>query len=172
MKRKIYPIPRIGNGLDSIERAHVFTALNANCSYMQVPMDNTATGLTTFTTQKDVFRLMRMHIGLLHTPATFQRAMDVLFFRVKRKSALVYLDDVFIFSTSIYEHFTHSKAVLGLLQQARVTLRLNKCYFFQPSVHYIGHVAVPGKLQVTKDTTKGHQERRIPPLLTSSCVRS
>lgn len=59
--------------------------------------------------------------------------------------ALVYLGDVIIFSRPIREHFTHVKSVFRLLQQAVVTLRLKKCYFFQTSVEYLGHVVLPEK---------------------------
>ena len=59
---------------------------------------------------------------------------------VIRKFALVYLDDVIIYSTSIEQHIKHIDIVLGLLQEAGLKIKLSKCTFLQTSVNYLGHV--------------------------------
>jgi hypothetical protein len=57
-----------------------------------------------------------MPFGLINAPATFQRLMNHILRSVIRKFALVYLDDVIIYSTSIEQHIEHIDIVLGLLQ--------------------------------------------------------
>lgn len=52
--------------------------------------------------------------------------------------------------------------MLRLLQRAGVTLKLRKCYFFQPPDDYLGHAVFPGTLQVAKATTKAIREARLP----------
>ena len=71
-----------------------------------------------------------MPFGLKNAPATFQRALDIILARVKWQFALVYLDDVIIYSNSAREHFDHVEHVLTLLQEAGISLRLEKCAFF------------------------------------------
>lgn len=61
----------------------------------------------------------------MKAPVTFQRPINLRLSMVKWAFALVYMDDVFIFSRSVGEHCTLLKAVLRLLLQAVVTLKLN-----------------------------------------------
>lgn len=51
-------------------------------------------------------------------------------------------------------------------------LNLRRCDFFQPSVdyHYLGHVVLPGKLQVAACTTKDFCEAR--PIVNNTQLRS
>jgi Reverse transcriptase (RNA-dependent DNA polymerase) len=74
----------------------------------------------------------------------------MLLSKVKWKYALVYLDDVIIYSKSLEEHFEQLDYVLSILRNAGAALKLSKCHFFQSSVDYLGHVVYPGKLAVAQ----------------------
>ena len=65
-----------------------------------------------------------MPFGLTNAPATFQRLMNHILRSVIRKFALVYLDDVIIYSTSIEQHIKRIDIVLGLLQEAGLKIKL------------------------------------------------
>lgn len=86
-----------------------------------------------------------MPFGLKNVLATFQRAVDITLSKVKYQ-ALVYLDDVIIYSKTVTVHFEHVREVLTLLRNAGVTLKLSKCSFFGTSVLYLDHVIRPGQL--------------------------
>ena len=49
-------------------------------------------------TSRGLFQPTRMPQGLCNTPATFQRAMDVILANLKLSCVLVYLDDINFFS--------------------------------------------------------------------------
>lgn len=103
-----------------------------------------------------------MPFGLTNAPATFQRTLDVLLAGYKWKTCLVYLDDVIVFSKDMNNHFEHVQEVLTILQQAGVSLKLEKCKFFTSKVAYLGHVITPGKLSIDKVHVVA-LERAIPP---------
>lgn len=86
--------------------------------------------------------------------------MDIILSRIEWTSALVYLHDVIIFSRFIGEPFTHVKAVLRLLQQASVTLKLKKCFFVKPPVDYLDRVLLRGKIQMANATTKAIRDAK------------
>lgn len=65
----------------------------------------------------------------------------------------MYLDDVIIFSNTFDEHVGHVREVLSVLQEAGLSLKLNKCTFFSSKVDYLGHVIRPGKLAVEEKNT-------------------
>ena len=62
--------------------------------------------------------------------------------------ALVYLDDVVIFSASAEQHVKDVDVVLTRLREAGVTLNLEKCTWFSDEVEYLGHIVRPGQLHV------------------------
>jgi hypothetical protein len=81
-----------------------------------------------------------MPFGLTNAPATFQRLMNNLLQPVIHKFALVYLDDVIIYSRTIDEHIKHIQCVLNLLREGGLKIKLSKCLFLQKAVKYLGHI--------------------------------
>ena len=161
-KRDSYPIPRMDECIDSLGEATIFTTLDCNDGYWQVPVADADKDKTTFTSHSGLYRFLRMPFGLKNAPATFQRAVDIILSRVKWQYALVYLDDVIVYSKTIKEHFIHVQTVLQLLRDAGVSLKLAKCSFFDQSVDYLGHVIKPGKLEVASKTVDAIRQARPP----------
>ena len=64
-----------------------------------------------------------MPFGLSNAPATFQRALDVILRSVRWSTAIVYLDDVIVFSSSHERHLLDVDRVLTLLGRAGVSLK-------------------------------------------------
>ena len=74
-----------------------------------------------------LFRYKRMLLGLVNSPATFQRIMDMTLARLKWKCCLLYIDDIIIFSREFIHHKEDVREVLRKLKQAALTLKLTKC---------------------------------------------
>lgn len=66
--------------------------------------------------------------------------MQRIFGDQQGQSLLLYLDDIVVFSSTVHQHLQWLDVVLGWLQQDRLKTKLSKCAFFQPEVHYLGHV--------------------------------
>jgi hypothetical protein len=81
-----------------------------------------------------------MAFGLTGAPATFQAEMNRTLAPLLRKCALVFFDDILVYSSSYEEHLQHLQSVLQLLAANDWKIKLSKCEFAQPSVHYLGHV--------------------------------
>lgn len=84
---------------------------------------------TAFTSHFGLFSFLRMPFGLKNAPCTFQIAADVIPNRVRWQNALVYLDDVIVYSQSVEEHFQHLNEVLRLMHDAGMTQKLSKFHF-------------------------------------------
>ena len=96
--RDTYPIPRMDECLDSLGEANVFTTLDCNSGYWQIPVAEEDRPKTTFTCHAGTYQFNRMPFGLMNAPATFQRMLDILLSGYRWKSCLIYLDDIIIFS--------------------------------------------------------------------------
>ena len=157
---------RLDDCLDSLGDAAVFTTLDCNWGYWQVPIASEGRDKTTFTTHLGTLKHLRMPFGLRNAQATFQRALDIILSGVRWQTRLIYLDDVMIFYKDIASHLGHVDEILTLLRQAGITLKLKKCEFFQPRFHYLGHVITPRKLAVALNNAKAFAGCTFPRNLT------
>lgn len=135
-----YPIPRMDECLDSLGEAEIFSSLDCNWGYWQLSFSKADIDKTTFTSHYGTYRFKRMPFGLQNAPTTFQRAIDVVLASVKWQFALVYLDDIIVFSQSIDDHFDHLRTVLTLMLEAGFSLKLNKCFLLRKELEYLGHI--------------------------------
>lgn len=119
--RDSYPIPRMDECIDSLGDTKIFYTLNANCGYWQVEIDEGDWDKTSPTSQHGIFRFKRLPFGFKNAPSMFQGVADVILARVKRQFALVYLDDVIVYSSSKEENYCHLRTVLQFLQDAGVS---------------------------------------------------
>ena len=161
-----YPLPRIDDCLDSLGDAKIFTTLDCNAGYWQVPVAPKDRDTTTFTAYLGTYRYVRMPFGLRNAPTTFHRALDIILSVVRWQTCLIYLDDVIVFSKNADTHVRHVDEVLQPLRRTSVTLKLQKFSFFQPKVDYLGHVITPGKLSVAVDNSKAFAKAVFPGAVT------
>uniref|UniRef100_A0A0G4G224 Reverse transcriptase domain-containing protein n=1 Tax=Chromera velia CCMP2878 TaxID=1169474 RepID=A0A0G4G224_9ALVE len=80
-----------------------------------------------------------MPFGLVNAPALFQRAMTLVLASLPREIALVYVDDVIIFSRSHAEHLQDFCEVFTLVRAAGLKLRLEKAQIGKAQVEHLGH---------------------------------
>ena len=157
-----YPLPRIDEYLDTLGDTAIFSTLECNSGYWQIPVAEADRDKTTFTCREHCYRFKRMPFGLCNAPVTFQRTLDILLARLRWKSCLIYLDDIIVFSRSIEDHFKHLGKILAILKEAGLSLKLKKCNFFTKIIDYLGHVIRPGKLEVAEKNTAALQGFKEP----------
>ena len=131
--------------IDSLGDARIFSTLDANSGYWRIPIAPKDQDKTSFTMHFGTYAFTRMLFGLKNVLATYQRAIDKILTSVKWQFALVYLDDMIVFSSIFEDHKSLLRTVLKLLQVAGVTHRLTQSKFFHAEVNYLGLVIKPGR---------------------------
>jgi len=63
--------------LDSLSNATVFSTLDCNAGYWQIPMAVEDRDKITFTSHTGLFRFSRLQFGLVNAPASVQSALDI-----------------------------------------------------------------------------------------------
>ena len=106
-----YPVPPMEQLLQMVSGFELFSLLDGFSSYNQVLVAEEDRLKTTFRTKWGTFSYRRMPFGLINAGATFQRAMDIAFRGLIGRSAVVYLDDITIFSKRRGEHAFHLRQI-------------------------------------------------------------
>ena len=135
-----YPLPRIDVVVDYLHGAKYFSTLDLCSGYWQIEIEEKDKIKTAFTTEDGHYEFNRMPFGLANAPATFQRFLDNVLRPVKTKFAMVYLDDVIVYSKTIKDHLNHLRSVFDLLRKAGLKIKPSKCIFLQTEVEYLGHI--------------------------------
>jgi len=146
--RDVYRLPRLHDCIAFLGDAKVFSTLDCNSGYWQIPVADEDRDQTVFVCLEGAYRYIRLPFGLSIAPATFQWANYMILGGLKWKSCLVFLDDIIVFSQSAGEQVEHLREVFGALRGAGVSLKAKKCHLFQEEVEYLGHIVGRGQLQV------------------------
>ncbi|KZR95795.1 Uncharacterized protein APZ42_010229, partial [Daphnia magna] len=124
-KKDSYPLPRIDGTLDWLYGKKFFTTLDLASGYWQIELEESSKEKTAFIVENNLYEFVRMPFGLCNAPATFQRLMNHILKDVAGQKALVYLDDVIIFSDSFESHLNDIREVFSLIKGAGLKLKLN-----------------------------------------------
>ena len=135
-----YPLPNIQDILASMKGATVFSVLDLKSGYYQLPMHERDRPKTAFVCPFGLFEFNKLPFGISTAPSEFQEVMMRVLSESLNVYALVYLDDIIIFSPDVDTHFEHLSQVFAKLENAGLKLKQSKCKFFQKEVHYLGHI--------------------------------
>jgi hypothetical protein len=134
-----YPIPRIDDILSQFSGKAYFTTFDANKGFHQIEIDPKDREKTAFRTHRGLHQYKRMPFGLKSGPGIFQRLMDKVLGRYKWQIALVYIDDIIIYSHDFDTHVKDMETVLQLVAKSGITMSPKKCHLGYQSLTALGH---------------------------------
>ena len=138
--RNRYPLPIIQDVLDKLAGSKVFTSLDLIAGYHQIALLEQDIPKTAFRTPFGHYECLVLWEGLTNAPSIFQGIMANVLRPVLGKFAVLYIDDILIYSKTEEEHVDHVNQVLQLLKDASLHVKLAKCKFAQPQLKFLGHL--------------------------------
>jgi hypothetical protein len=163
-------MPIVDELLDELHGACWFTKLGLHAGYHQIRVVDSDIPKTTFKTHDGHWEFKVMPFGLTNAPATLQAIMNNIFAPLLRKSVLVFMDDILVFSKTLEDHEKHLAEVLQILASNHMFIKRSKCSFAQPQLEYLGHII--GAQGVATDPTKVKVVQEWPIPSTVKQVRS
>ena len=119
---------------------HFFSTRDLKSDFWQVKMAKDSQQYTAFTVgSMGVYEFLRMPYGLCNTPVTFQRLMQNCLGELNLTYALIYLDDVIVFSRTEEKHLHHLRVVFAHFLEHGLKLKPSKCHFLQDEITFLGH---------------------------------
>ena len=125
-------------------------------------MDLDSAQYTAFITSFGQFEFQVMPFGLKQASGWFQLLMNEVLRPVLGKCAVVYLDDIIIFSPNPQQHTKDLRQVLKLIHDAKLQIKTRKCKFFQKSLKFLGHEISEEGIKTDPDKIKTMNEIQPP----------
>ena len=150
-----YPLPRIDDTLDKLRDHPWFSSLDLLHGFWNIRVLEEHKHKLAFTTAGGHWEWNVLPMGYKNSPAIFQRCMDLLLAGLKWWCALVYLDDIIIFSTSFDEHLHHLSLVFQRIADYRLAIKPSKCDICAPSLPYLGHLVTPTGIRPDPKKVRG-----------------
>ena len=139
-KKDAYPLPCMQETMESMVGARFFSTMNLKSGFWQVKMAKDSQQYTAFTVgSMGVYEFLRMPYRLCNAPATFRRLMQNCLGELNLTYALIYLDDVIVFSRTEEEHLHRLRVVFGRFLEHGLKLKPSKCHFLQDQITFLGH---------------------------------
>ncbi|KAG0436062.1 Transposon Tf2-9 polyprotein [Dictyocoela muelleri] len=133
-----YIFPAIQEIMTQLHKAKIFSKIDLNLGYYQIPIENDSIKYTAFSINNQKYEFRRMPFGLSNAPSTFQLAMEKIFGTLSYVK--VYLDDILIHSETLNDHYQHLKSVFKMLHENSLSINFDKSEFFRNEVKFLGHI--------------------------------
>jgi len=154
-----YLLPLISELVSQLRRAQYFTKLDVHWGFNNVCIKPGDEWKAAFHTNCGLFEPLIIFFGMTNSPATFQTMMNDVFRTViAEEIAVVYLEDILIFTKTEEEHEQAVRRVLEILMKHKLFLRLEKCEFHQKQIEYLGLVISENKVAIDPVKVAGVRE--------------
>lgn len=137
--KKSYGLPNIDESLERLQGSSYFSSLDLKSGYHQLRLRSEDVPKTTMNTRIGKFSWLTAPFGLKNCPFNFMALMNNVLSDCLNRFALVYLDDVLVYSKSAEEHQQHVRHVLELFRKNKLIANLKKCEFGKRELEFLGY---------------------------------
>ena len=158
--REIHPLPTVDDVLAQLSGAKMFSKLDANSGFWQIPLTEESRLLTTFITPCGRYCFNKLPFGINSAPEHFQKRMNKILSGLD--GTLCLIDDTIVFGQTKEERDLRLKAALERIQRAGVTLNKDKCEFGKEKLSFLGHIVDSQGIQADPEKTAAVREMNQP----------
>ena len=158
--REVHPLPDVNETLAQLSGAKVFSKLDANSGFWQIPLAKESRYLTTFITPFGRYCFNKMPFGISRAPEHFQKRMSKILTGLS--GVLCLIDDVLVFGSDQKEHDERLTAALERIKEAGATLNPSKCEFRKTQLKFLGHLVDPTGIRADPEKTSAIAGMKAP----------
>ena len=157
--REKYIIPTFDDIIHQLRGSTIFSKLDAQSGFWQLPLDPETAKLTTFITPYGRFYMKRVPFGISSAPEIFMRVVSEILQGIE--GVICYFDDILCYSKTKEEHENLLAQVHKRLEEASLQLNAAKCEYRKSEITFLGHVIDangckpdPRKVEAIKDMSE------------------
>lgn len=158
--RERHQMPAVEQTLAQLAGARIFSKLDANSGFWQIPLSEESSKLTTFITPFGRYSFNRLPFGITSAPEHFQRRMSAILAGLEGVVCLV--DDVLVYGKDQQQHDERLNAVLQRLAEVGLTLNREKCRFSVKEVDFLGQILSEAGVRSNPDKIAAIAEMKDP----------
>ncbi|MBW0480216.1 hypothetical protein O181_019931 [Austropuccinia psidii MF-1] len=147
-RKNRYPVPPMNQLLTVFNGSTIFSKIDIRGAYNLLRIKERDEHLIAIRTKYGRSEYLVMPFDLTNAPASFQNLVNDIFADFLDIFAVVYLDDIMVFSSSGEKHVKHEASVLKRLRDNNLFAKASKCVFHASSVEYLGYVVSSGGLNM------------------------
>ena len=138
-KKDSYPLPRIGEVLESLMGAGHFSYLDLKSGFWQIKMEEMSKQYTAFTVGNLGFQMRSDVFWALQCPSYFSLNYAELYGWVKPHLLFDLPDNLIVFLQTAEEHLHQLHVVFDRLWEYNLKLKPSKCSLFKEEINYLTH---------------------------------
>jgi hypothetical protein len=158
----ITPMPDQDRIRQDVARGTFRSKLDMSDAYEQIRIVEDDVHKTAFSTIVGTMRSRVMQQGDCNAPSTFQRLMTHIFRKYIGIFVHVYLDDIFIFSSTREAHEQHLELVFNALRDNKMYLSKKKVDIYSTRMDCLGHIIDDLGIHAESDKLEAIREWRTP----------
>ena len=139
--RNAFPLPHIDEASQAVHSRNVFTSFDLAQGHLQLAMAEDDIKRTTFRAGSScLYKFTQMPFGLSNAGLSFCRLIEQCLGDQHFVTLLLYLGDICTFALDVSAMLDLIELVLSRLKSFNLKIKVKKCYFFQASMIFLGHI--------------------------------
>lgn len=119
--------------------AKYFSKIDLTFGYWQLKLHKDSRKYTAFLHNSILYQFVRVPFGFKDAGSAFMRMLSIVV-GDEKKDISRFIDDLFIASKTFEEHMNALRWLFERLMKAGLTVKLEKCEFFQTSIRFLGFI--------------------------------
>ncbi|GFU65989.1 retrovirus-related Pol polyprotein from transposon opus [Trichonephila clavipes] len=156
-----YPLPRIEEVILKISKNKVFSKIDLQSAYHQIPIQDSERHYTAFEACGKLYQILRVPFGVTNGVACFQRVIDKIIEDEELTLTYPFIDDVTVCGKDKKEHDNLEK-FMTVAKKYNLTLNEDKYAYSSDSVHLLGYIIQDGIIKPDPERLKPLRDMHVP----------
>ncbi|GFW73116.1 retrovirus-related Pol polyprotein from transposon opus [Trichonephila clavipes] len=157
-----YPLPKIEEVILKISKNKVFSKIDLQSAYHQIPIQDSEIHYTAFEACGKLYQFLRVPFGVTNGVACFQRVIDKIIEDEGLTLTYPFIDDVTVCGKDQKEHDDNLEKFMTVTKKYNLTLNEDKCTYSSNSVHLLGYIIQGGIIKPDPERLKPLRDMPFP----------
>lgn len=162
-----YPLPRVDDLVEKVSRYTVFSTLDLQSAYHQIPILEKEKPYTAFEACGKLYQFRRIPFGVTNGVACFQRTIDNMIRDERLQDTYAYVDNVTVCGHDMEEHDRNLQKFLDAAKKRGITFNDSKSVIAVNTVKLLGYEVSNGLIKPDPDRFQALRELAVPHDLSS-----